>query len=86
VRIQRAQRDAWLGDTEPAAQTIARDVGNFSYRFRGQLPAHVAERNMGCREHHAELVRREHHCHARAREVPEHFRMSGIVVAAGVQR
>jgi len=84
MRIQRAERDPRLRDSEPAAQTLARQSGRSSYRFRGQLLDHVVERNMSRRQHHAELVRREHHRDARAREVPQHLGVSGIVVATGV--
>jgi len=84
MRIQRAQRDPRLRDAEPAAQTLTRKSGGFGYRFHRQLLDHFAQGDVGCCQHHAELVRGEHHRDARAGEMPQHFRVSGIVVAAGM--
>jgi hypothetical protein len=64
MRIERAERDSRLVDAEPLPQSGARDACRFSYRFRAQLLAHLSERNVGGRQHDAELLGGEHHRHA----------------------
>jgi hypothetical protein len=56
VRIQRAKRNPWLRDAEPAAQSFSRNARSFCYRAGSQLPAHLAQRNVGRGENDAELV------------------------------
>jgi hypothetical protein len=83
VRIQRAERDPWLRDAEPAAQPFPSNSRGLGNRFRGQLLAHFAQRNVGRGENDTEPVGREHHRDTRTREVRQHFRVPRIVVAAG---
>jgi hypothetical protein len=85
VRIERAKRDPWLRDSEPAAQAITRNARCIRYRGGSQFFAHFAERNVGCRQNDAELIGREHHRDARSRQMRQHFRVSGKVVATGEQ-
>jgi len=86
VWIERAQRDARLRDVEPVAQSITRNARCFADRLRSQRPNHVAQGNVCRRQHYAKLVRSQHHCDARAREVRQHFGVSWIVVSACVKR
>jgi len=86
VRIERAQRDSWRCDSKPALEPIARDAGRFHDGFRAQSLGDAAKRDVSGREHHAKLVRGEHHRHAGPGQAPEHFRVTGKIVATGVKR
>jgi len=67
VWIERAQRDARLGDVKPVAQPGTRDARRFADRLGIQRPNHLAQGNVCRRQNYAELVRSQHHCDARAR-------------------
>jgi hypothetical protein len=82
MRIQRAERDPWLRDPEPAAQPFTSNARRFRYRRRSQLLANVAQRNVRRRENDAQLVGREHHRDSRSGQMREHLRVPRIVVAA----
>jgi len=42
VRIERTQRDAWLGDAEPVSQTVASNQGGIHDCLAGQGARHLA--------------------------------------------
>jgi hypothetical protein len=85
VRVERAQRDSGLHDTEPLLQSIARDARRLDYRFCAQLFGDASESDMGRRQNDAKLIRSQHHRDARTGEGPEHFGVAGIVVSTGVE-
>ena len=94
VRIERAERDARLGDAEPVAQTGARDVGRRGDGVGGERGRHVAQRNVRGGEDDAQRIRRawrgarggEHHRDVAAGARGEQLGVAGKVVAAGEQR
>ena len=57
VRIERAERDARLGDAEPVAQPVARHARRRStIASRGEQARHVAQRDVRRREHDAQRI------------------------------
>jgi len=86
MRVETAKRQPRLLDSEPAAQPLTGDRGHLDDCRRSQFLADVAQSDVGRSQHHPKLVGCKHHRHARVREMGQHFRVSGVVVAAGVER
>jgi hypothetical protein len=85
VRVQRAQRDARLGDPEPVSQAVASDPGGVDNRIVGQSTRHVSKRQVCGGENDAQLVGREHHGDPRVGQLGKHFGMPRKIVSAGQQ-
>ncbi len=86
VGIERAECDTWLRNAKPRAQAFACDRRNVHDRRLGQRRGDVAQRDMGRREHHAQLVGGEHHGDAPIRQRRQHLRVAGIVVPPRQER
>jgi hypothetical protein len=85
VRVERAERDARLGDAEPLLQPCSRDARRFGNGFRAQFFRDSSQRKVCGGEHDAQLVRCEHHRHPRAGEHAQHLCVAREVVATGVE-
>jgi len=86
VRIESAQRNSRRCNSEPPLQPVTRDARGFDNRSCAQILSYAAKRNVGGRENHAKLVRREHHRDAGPGQASKHLRVTGKIVAALVQR
>jgi hypothetical protein len=91
MRVERAKRDAWLGDSKPPRQVFASDPRGLGDRASVESFGHGAQGDVRRRQNHAEWIRpfripaanrREHHRHGRLRELGEHFGVTGIIVSA----
>jgi len=93
VRVQRAQRDARLRDRKPVRQTFAGDSRRSHNAFPRHRGGHVAQCEVGGRQHHAQRVgagsvgvgRCQHHRHLAAGQRAEHLGVSRIIEPAGEQ-
>jgi hypothetical protein len=83
MRIERAESYARFRDAEPAPQSFTSNSRCLGNRFGGQLLAHLAQWNVRRGENDAKLLGREHHRDASPGQLRQHFRVAGIVVAAG---
>ena len=79
VRIDRAEREPGPLDSPPLPEPALGDASGPDDPVQGEQRRHVAERHVGRHQHHAQLLRGEHHRDVHvAGEVREPFGVSGI--------
>jgi len=94
VRVQRAQRDPWLGDGEPLPQSVPRDPRSQRDALNRHRVSHVTERDVRRSQHDTKRMtaasrgagRRQHHRHRCAGEGTEHLGVPRVIESAGKQR
>ena len=78
VRVERAERQPRLGDAEPLLQRGAGDLAGAHDPVGGEQQRHIAKRDVGGDQDHAQAVARQHHRDvAAAGEVRQPFGVSG---------
>jgi hypothetical protein len=92
VRIEGAQRDAWLLDPEPALEAGSGDRRYPRYRFHRDGTRHFREGDVRGGQNHAEQVSArsrfrgsEHHRDVAAGDAREHLCVTWVIEAAGEQ-